>query len=288
LFLENITLLFETRENDMKYHTEKLLILANTYPNPSAKYRETNCVAAVNEGGELRRLFPIPYRLLDGTEQFKKWEWISAPIMKSNNDHRPESHRIDVDRIYRGYGQMPPGKLWPDRLAWILPHVVDDFETLEQRRQTTQQTLGILGPVRLLGLEIEPETNPTWTPEEIAKLSKDGLFDTEEVRNRAPLRKLPYRFYYSYEIGGQVHRHLITDWEAGALYWNCLRLYGPQWEEKFRQKYEVEFSNRDLLLLMGTIHRFPDRWLIVSVIYAPKGTVARAGQERLRQSSLFD
>jgi hypothetical protein len=31
--------------------SEELLILAKTYPSPSAQYRETTCVAAVNKTG---------------------------------------------------------------------------------------------------------------------------------------------------------------------------------------------------------------------------------------------
>ena len=55
-----------------KASTEELLILTKTYPSPSAQYRETTCVAAVNREGKLRRLFPVPYRLLDGESQFKR------------------------------------------------------------------------------------------------------------------------------------------------------------------------------------------------------------------------
>jgi hypothetical protein len=28
--------------------------------------------------------------------------------------------------------------------------------------------------------------------------------------------------------------------------------------------------SRDLMFLMGTIHRFPDKWLIVSLLYPPR------------------
>lgn len=83
------------------HHRENLLILTKTYPHPSKKYREITCVAAITERGELRRLFPIPFRFLEGKHQFQKWEWINAHISKARNDHRPESHRIIVDDIRR-------------------------------------------------------------------------------------------------------------------------------------------------------------------------------------------
>lgn len=56
-------------------HTERLLILTKTYPAPSAKHREISCVAAINGDGQFRRLYPLPFRLLEGDLKFKKWEW---------------------------------------------------------------------------------------------------------------------------------------------------------------------------------------------------------------------
>lgn len=70
--------------------------------------------------------------------------------------------------------------------------------------------------------------------------------------------------------GGAEYRHKIADWEAGALYWNCVRKYGVDgWQEKVRQKLETDMRGRDLWLLMGTIHRFPSQWLVTSLIYPP-------------------
>ena len=76
---------------------EELLILTKTHPSPSATYRETTCVAAINGAGEMRRLFPVPYRLLEGDPQFKEWEWIRASVSHTDKDHHFESRRIDAD-----------------------------------------------------------------------------------------------------------------------------------------------------------------------------------------------
>ena len=265
--------------------TEKLLILTKTYPSPSASQRETTCVAAITDGGELRRIFPVPYRLLDGDAQFQKWEWIQARVSRPDKDHRPESRRIDTGSIHRS-GDVIPIKHgdWRDRTRWLESHVVLGFTALEQRRQTTGQTLGVLRVSRILELRITPVRDTDWTEADRIKLSQDGLFDTVEVKRRPPLRKLPFDFHYHYESLGpagqpEVSTHKLTDWEIGALYWNCFRLYGPQgWEAKFRQRLEIEFAAKDLLLLMGTIHRFPDQWLIVGIVYPPKPAPARGEQ----------
>jgi hypothetical protein len=57
---------------------ERVLILAKTYPSPSAHYVETSCVAGIMEHGSMRRLYPIPFRLIEDGQQFKKWQWIDS------------------------------------------------------------------------------------------------------------------------------------------------------------------------------------------------------------------
>jgi hypothetical protein len=263
---------------------EELLILTKTYPTPSTKYRETTCVAAVTSTGHLRRIFPVPYRLLDGAQQFKKWEWIKAGLSQPKGDNRPESRRIDTDSIDRSDNVIPiVGGDWHQRIRWIEPHVVPGFSTLEARRQASGETLGFLRVSRILELQISEVDESDWTEADTIRLSQDGLFDSVEIKQRPPLRKLPYDFHYRYECVGpggiETLRHKLTDWEIGALYWNCVKGYGPKgWEAKFRQRLETEFANKDLLLLMGTIHRFPDQWLIVGIVYPPKRPPARVEQ----------
>jgi hypothetical protein len=62
----------------------------------------------------------------------------------------------------------------------------------------------------------------------------------------------------------------ISDWEAGALYWNVVRNHGEDWNIPFRKKLERKLLKNDLMFLMGTLHWFPGQWLIVSLIYPPK------------------
>ncbi len=125
---------------------------------------------------------------------------------------------------------------------------------------------------------------PTGLKKKKNKLVRDGLFDAPDVKARIPLQKVPFDFYYSYSCqtsqGITQYRHKITDWEACALYWNCQRDYQQNWEKYFRLKLEEDFSqNRELMYLMGTMHRFPDKWLIVGLLYPPKAEA--------RQRALF-
>jgi hypothetical protein len=233
----------------------------------------------------MRRLFPVPYRFLSDDKKFGKWMWIRARVSKASRDRRPESYKVDVDSIAILGKRISTKDNWGERRQWVEPHTVGSFSELETRRQRTGETLGFVRPSRLLALDIEPVRHPEWTEDEKEKLVRDGLFDESAARSRALLRKLPYDFYYRYECataaGAEQHRHKITDWEAGALYWNCHREYGRGWESKFRQRLETVLAEKDLHFLLGTIHRFPDKWLIVGVFYPPKQPTGQPEQLEL-------
>jgi hypothetical protein len=269
----------------MAYITEELLILAKTYPIPSDQRRETTCVAAINRRGELRRLYPIPFRFMDDNLRFKKWEWIQAKIDRASSDRRPESYRIDIDTISK-LKFIPSDNNWEERINYIKPHILKNFYDLEERRKKTGESLGFVRPINIK-LEIAPAKKPDWSPNELANLTKEGLFDNSHIKNRDILKKVPYDFHYNYqcpsEQGFTVYTHKINDWESGSLYWNCVKKYGKDWEKYFRQKLELEFSQKDLIFMLGTMHRIPDQWLIISLIYPPQPKQAK---DTVRQLAL--
>lgn len=269
---------------------QRILILCKTYPSPSAKHAETSCVAGITDAGDLIRLYPVPFRLVSDEQQFKKWQWITARVQRAHDDRRKESHRIYVDTIEPGT-VLPTDKDWALRRPWLerMP-VYTDFDALESaRQQAGGPTLAVLRPAHILGLEIKPVANPEWTEAEKVKLlqmQKQGSLFEETDRDLHLLRKLPYDFHYRYECetlsGVKEYRHKIVDWEAGALFWKVRASHGKNWEAPFRAKFEQQLPGKDLLLLMGTIHRFPDQWLIVSLFYPP-----RLQPEAQAQGSLF-
>lgn len=126
-------------------------------------------------------------------------------------------------------------------------------------------------PTRPCQLKITPAKDSEWSEKRKQALVQDGLFHSEDVRKRPLLKKLPYDFYYVYEIdtanGTERLEHMITDWEIGMLFWHCY--YSPDWESKFRAKLEGEFSKKDMYLILGTMHRFPKQWLIIGLVYPP-------------------
>ena len=265
----------------MASFVERVVILCKTYPSPSAKYAETSCVAGLTAGGKLVRLFPVPFRLVADEQQFRKWQWIDVRLEKSRDDHRPESHRIFVDTIVCDAEPMKAGKRgWPARMALLAQQpVFTDFDAMEQARQAAGTTLALFKPARITSLEIRATKNADWTADERSKLlqmqQQNSLFDAEEDQRQVRLlEKIPFDFYYHFEYGPvdatKSVRVKLVDWEVCALYRNARRQHGSHWEAPFRDKLERDLLAKDLMLLMGTIHRFPDQWLGVSLIYPPK------------------
>lgn len=270
----------------MVINNKRILILCKTYPSPSSRYVETSCVAGMDEDGQLIRLFPVPFRLVADEQQFRKWQWIRARVRKASDDNRPESYRISVDTIEIEGDPLPTRNEWLERRRAIAPvEVFDDFAALEDARLSRGVSLGLPRPSRLLDLRIAKAEAGEWTEEEKAKLmqaqNQGSLFDQDaELRSLKLLKKLPFDFHYHHEgRDGRVHKHKLVDWEAGALYWNIHRK--PDWQALFRQKFLIEFARKDVLFLMGTIHRFPHQWLIVSVLYPPKLLAEVVGQGQL-------
>jgi len=269
---------------------EKILILAKTYPSPSARYAETSCIAGISQEGKMRRLFPVPFRLLQDAQQFKKWQWIEARIKKAANDHRPESHSLYIDGI-RCTDVIDTKGAWAGRKLWLekIPSFAN-ADTMEQARQKTGLSLALIGPVRLVDIDMIAAKHAQWTSEELAKLQQaqmqSGLFSEDEAKTQIKtLRKLPFDFYYQYACaapeGENMYRNKIIDWEAGALFWNCYKNYGNGWQTPFRTKLLHDMESKELFFLMGNQHRFPNQWLIISLIYPPKPTPTNAAQVSL-------
>ncbi len=270
---------------------ERILILAKTYPSPSAQYVETSCVAGISQDGSMRRLYPVPFRMIEEGQQFKKWQWIDVRIEKANKDHRPESHKLYVDTITCG-DVIDTKKEWTGRWEWLdkIP-AFESFDAIESGRLADGLSIALLRPKRLLGLDITKARHQEWTDEEKEKLMREqmqgDLFtETEAKRQVKELRKVPFDFHYRYVCdtpeGEKEHKHKIVDWEAGALFWNCRRDHGVDWEVPFRAKLEGQLGGKDLMFLMGNQHRFQDQWLIISLVYPPKRKPVE-----VRQGSLF-
>jgi hypothetical protein len=253
---------------------KKALIVVRTYPAPARKGVEVSCTAAVGDGGWLR-LFPIPWRLLPKEKQFHKYHWIEAQIKKATSDARPESYNVNLDSLTI-LEKMPPDDHWKARKALLEPLRRASMEQIDDEwLQNKAPTLGYLKPKRIKRLHIkEDEDGPDWSDEQKAKLRQEmgqsKLWDDANPP-KEELEKIPYVFLYEFECEGDAckgHTMICTDWEMAQSYRKWRADYGNKWEEKFRQRYELEMINRfDTHFFVGTLHAHPGTWIIVGLFY---------------------
>jgi len=79
--------------------TSEAIILVKASPQVGKKHGETVCCAGVNDKGEWLRLYPVSFRTLDQASQFRRWDRIQFRWKKPQDDHRPESLRVDHQSI---------------------------------------------------------------------------------------------------------------------------------------------------------------------------------------------
>jgi hypothetical protein len=226
--------------------------------------------------------------MIENGQQFSKWQWISVLVEKTNRDHRPESHRLYIDTLQPG-GLVDTKRGWTSRWQWLdkIP-AFTSYREMDASRERGSLSIALLRP-RNIRLEIRKARHQDWTAEERAKLMRPeqgSLFDEVETKQQVrALEKIPFDFYYVYDTDGpdgdEEHCHKIVDWEASALYRNCQRKHGPNWQEPFRAKLAGGLTGMDLMFLMGNQHRFQDQWLIISLVYPPKRAPVDERQTRL-------
>jgi hypothetical protein len=243
---------------------KKILITVKTYPVLSTKYQELVCTAGFLEDGSWIRIYPVPFRKMNPDKQYEKYHWLHADIEKSQNDARPESHRvINLDTL-KVEGEIPTDKsgVWDARRKLILKNVHTSKRAIIEGAHANRFSLVVFKPKRFLGFDWE-EDERDWDPQKIAKLEADrkqidmfkGTQDTFKV-----VKKIPYKFYYEFEDeAGEKSRLMIEDWEIGALYWNCFNKTRDENEtcELVKNKYWDEFVlKRDTHLFLGTTKEF--------------------------------
>jgi len=109
----------------------KVLITVKTYPIPSAKYDELVCTAGVREDGGFVRLYPINFRDLPFSQQYKKYQWIEVQAAKHRGqDARKESYRPNCDTIKLLGEPIPAARNWAERAKFVLRGKSDSIEHL--------------------------------------------------------------------------------------------------------------------------------------------------------------
>ena len=262
---------------------ERVLITVKTYPTLSRKYGETVCTAGVREDGSWVRIYPVPFRRLGDVEQYRKFDWLEGDLIKGGSDPRPETrHPIDLQKLVVT-GHMDTAANWRERRRLLLgtAKVYTRLQELIDGAKANEVSLAVFKPTQIKAFVWEAEERE-WDPDRVAEMrsrtQQMELFAEDMWRQTFRLiPKLPYSFSYRFaDTDGRESELQVLDWEAGALFWNCLRSTKEDEAaalEKVRAKYLDEFLQKDLHFFLGTTQQFhffaPNPWVIIGVFPIP-------------------
>lgn len=265
---------------------QRVLITVKTYPTLSRKYGETVCTAGIREDGSWVRIYPVPFRRLDEKEQYKKYDWLNCSLVRNSSDPRPETYRPDDASEMQPVSHVGTADNWRERRELLLKNtkVYTRLGELIDGAKANLLSLAVFKPARITHFRWEEEDRD-WDPEKLRQMREQTnqfeIFAEDTWRQTFKIiPKLPYSFSYQFEdADGRKSEMQVLDWEAGALYWNCLRSTDgdePAALRKVRKKYFEEFLTKNLHFFLGTTQQFhfvaPNPWVIVGVLPIPHET----------------
>jgi len=263
---------------------DRVLITVKTYPTLSRKYGETVCTAGVREDGSWVRIYPVPFRRLEEVQQYRKFDWLECHLARNYGDPRPETRRPVDQAELKAADHTGTDDNWRERRRLLLhtARVYERLDDLIEGAKSNEVSLAVFKPKRVNDFVCEEDDERDWNPEKSRQIrqlySQLDLFEDNAWRQTFQIiPKLPYNFSYRFEdAAGRSSELQVLDWEAGALYWNCLAAAnGDEMQAlaKVRQKYFDEFGRRDLHFFLGTTQQFhfvaPNPWVIIGVFPIP-------------------
>ena len=268
---------------------KKVLITVLTYPTPSTKYIETVCTAGITEDGDWIRIYPIKLRML--REQIHKYSWYIFDVEKRavSKDFRKESHFWVHPERLECLGKIGTTNFWEERKKYCLKKVFYNYANLEKASNFKTQnflSLATFKPREIINLVARPKDIQEEQQKKIEileNLNNQGeLIEREDIPEYWEMaQSIPYRFYYQFKDDEDNEiKLMIEDWEINMLFLKCLNGESGKDAEKeaikkVKQKYLLEFKNKDIYFFMGT--RYQDHiknrkkyFSIIGVFYPEK------------------
>ena len=261
-----------------QFERKQVCVLVKAQPQPSQRYEETVCVAAVTLDHRLVRLYPVRFRHLPESQRFARFDWLDVDITRAHEDPRPESFKLKEDSIVV---RRKAEKSTPEENARLwLPTVSPSIAALEDLQQRIGRSLGIIRP--------DPES-VRFKFQPIAKAAAEDQETMQMVYQQASLlepalKRLPqpeYVFRYEFVCDGKEHEMQLHDWEVQATFHSYRRTYGTEARalEMMTDFYQEKAPARNLHLIMGTMQKRPYQFICIGVLRttADLGHVADQG-----------
>ena len=261
------------------WEERRILIWGKTYPELSAAHRETVCTGGCFTDGSPVRIYPVPFRLIEQQRRYQLYSWIRAPVAPSTSDTRPESYKINPDRI-EVLEHLDTAHGWEARREVIFKNTSWCYKCLgdlKEAQQHERTSLGVI-PVREVTevrLMRRSESNKLLHEQKLREIkSRLDLFDTDPAPD---LKFFPYRVRVRWRCKSPLcpgHSSHIYDWGLGEL--------GRRNGERTMLAKMEEISNvdaYDLHFFAGNLKTRPHIFIVVGVWY-PK-------RKHMQQPSLF-
>lgn len=254
----------------------RILVTVKTAPLLSTHHIETVCTAGLRPDGRWIRIYPIPYRLLDKSQQFHKYQWIEAWVEKDTRDPRPESYRL-VGKI-KLLRQLDTQNDWKERKKMVLQNIYTNLTALIREARDTEisTSLAVFRPTRIVNFHVRRADS-----KEAYRIRKKMLSERLEEGMATQLAEhVPFTFHYSFvDEAGRYSCLQILDWEIYQLCRKLMQKYGKRLavlERRLARKYLDEFrQKREVYFYLGTtkywhIRRSRNPFTIVGIFYPPK------------------
>jgi hypothetical protein len=247
------------------------LVTVKAYPNPSARYFETVCVAAITREEGWVRLYPVGFRSLPEQNRFEKYQRVRLKMQRHNRDRRPESYRPDEDSI-EPRGKIGTNDKWRERWRWIKPTLGPSMCELIRLQESQCRSLGCIRPREVDKLIVE-EVGDKWVGRKQALIDQLALFDPVETK----LQKIPFVFRYHYRCEDRDcsgHNQSIIDWELMEFYRKVRDRGTPREEipDEIRRRFLGELcgEKKDTYFFVGNHSRYPASFMVLGVFWPPK------------------
>lgn len=268
--------------------TITFLPLVKAYPALSKTYGEVSCIAGVQytpdpalSAAEPRwiRLYPVPFRDLDGNQQFAKYQPIRVAVQSHSGDTRPETRRPDRESIRIVGDPIPSSDSWLRRRRFVEPLMAGSMCEIRDAQRKSGTSLGIFRPKRVFDLEIEAvdvkaekaEMARAWVAQGSLLRSES---DDEKAQQVAALEQIPWRFKLHYECSapgcGGNHHQSIIDWEIAQFYRRVRN--GSDWQKAMRAQIlgKICGADKDTALIVGNQHQHLNSFLILGLWWPPR------------------
>jgi len=238
--------------------SDQALILVKALPHRSSNYFETVCCAGIGRDQKWRRQYPVPFRILQDSQKFKRWSWIEYDFTSPKDDQRSESQKVVPESI-----QVVGTLKTNERAKFLAPLIRESTKEAEARNET----LTLIRPDSLnlswnrkTTSEIEDERR-----KHAALANQWSLFD----QSAKPLTPCPYKFSFQWRSRlGTSHQHTCDDWETSTAFANRLRSLGSESSAltSLKTTYEEDYLSKGIAFALGTHSRWERTWLLVGIL----------------------